>query len=71
MEESVALKQMSTVVALMRQQMEWTIRSEDGRREQGLGVAEALETRMRKMEVGPVYATLIGLYCSEVFIIPK
>lgn len=50
-EESAAVKQMSTLVDLMRQQMEWTMRSEDGRREQGLGAAEALETRMRGMEV--------------------
>lgn len=50
-EESAAVKQMSTLVDLMRQQMEWTMRSEDARREQGLGAAEAFETRMRGMEV--------------------
>lgn len=65
-EESAAVKQMSTLVDLMRQQMEWTMRSEDGRREQGLGAAEALETRMRGMEVTlldfsePCY----GRYCN-------
>lgn len=50
-EESAAVRQMSTLVDLMRQQMEWTMRSEESRREQGLGAAEALETRMRGMEV--------------------
>lgn len=50
-EESAAVKKMSTLVDLMRQQMEWTMRSVEDRREQGLGAAEALETRMRGMEV--------------------
>lgn len=50
-QESVAAKQMATLVDLMRQQMEWNMRSESGRREQDLGSAEALETRMRGMEV--------------------
>ncbi|CAM9247015.1 unnamed protein product [Laminaria digitata] len=49
-EESAAVKKMSTLVDLMRQQMEWTMRSVEDRREQGLGAAEALETRMRGME---------------------
>lgn len=49
--ESVVTTQMSTLLALMRQQLEWTMRSETGRREQGIEAAEALETRMRGMEV--------------------
>ncbi|CAM9647992.1 unnamed protein product, partial [Ectocarpus sp. 4 AP-2014] len=49
-QESAAAKQMATLVDLMRQQMEWNMRSESGRREQDLGSAEALETRMRGME---------------------
>lgn len=50
-QESAAAKQMATLVDLMRQQMEWNMRSESGRREQDLGSAEALDTRMRGMEV--------------------
>lgn len=50
-EETAAAKQMSTVVDLMRQQIEWSMRSESGRREQDLGSAAALEARMRTMEV--------------------
>lgn len=50
-EESAALRQMSTLVGLMKQQMEWTMRAEEGRREQGMGAQDALEMRMRKMEV--------------------
>lgn len=42
---------MSTLVELMRQQMEWSMRSESGRRDQDIGSAEALETRMRGIEV--------------------
>ncbi|CAM9285916.1 unnamed protein product, partial [Scytosiphon promiscuus] len=48
--ETAAIKQISTVVDLMRQQIEWSMRSEHGRREQDLGSAEALEARMRTME---------------------
>lgn len=50
-DESVASKQMATLIELMRHQMEWSMRSESGRREQDLGCAEALETRMRGIEV--------------------
>lgn len=49
--ESATMKQMTTLVGLMRQQMEWSMRSEDAKREHGIGAAEALETRMREMEV--------------------
>ncbi|CAM9098195.1 unnamed protein product, partial [Hapterophycus canaliculatus] len=49
-EETAAMKQITTVVDLMRQQMEWSVRSESGRREQELGSAKALEARMRTME---------------------
>lgn len=35
----------------MRQQMEWTMRNEEGRRQQGIGANDALEMRMREMEV--------------------
>ncbi|CBN79470.1 C2H2 zinc finger protein [Ectocarpus siliculosus] len=49
-QESAAAKQMATLVDLMRQQMEWNMRSESGRREKDLGSAEALETRMRGIE---------------------
>lgn len=45
------MKQMTTLVGMMRQQMEWSMRSEDAKREHGIGAAEALETRMRGMEV--------------------
>lgn len=50
-DESAATKQMAALIELMRQQMEWSMRSERGRREQDLGCAEALETRMRGIEV--------------------
>lgn len=59
--ESAALKQMSTLMALVRQQMEWTMRSEESRRGQGIGAAEALEIRMREMEVLPGYHSTFGL----------
>lgn len=50
-QDSEAMKQIATLVTLMRQQMEWTKRSDDSKREQQIGAAEALEIRMRKMEV--------------------
>lgn len=53
MGESTASEQMSNLLVLLKQQMEWTMRAEECRREQGIGVAEALETRMRQMEVFP------------------
>lgn len=49
--ESATMKQMSTLVDLMRQQMEWSMKSESSRREKDLGSAEALEKRMRGIEV--------------------
>lgn len=49
--ESATTKQMSTLVDLMRQQMEWSMKNESSRREQDLGSTEALETRMRGIEV--------------------
>lgn len=57
------MKQMTTLVGLMRQQMEWSMRNEDAKRDHGIGAAEALETRMREMEVwyhGIVLILLIG-----------
>ena len=48
---AAATKQMSTVVELMRQQLEWSMRSERGKRDHDIGSAEALETRMRGIEV--------------------
>ncbi|CAM9837616.1 unnamed protein product [Pylaiella littoralis] len=48
--ESATTKQVSTLVDLMRQQMEWSMKSESSRREQDLGSVEALETRMRGIE---------------------
>eukprot|EP00752_Nemacystus_decipiens_P010049 g8959.t1 len=47
---AMAAKQMSTLVELMRQQMEWNMRSESGKRDKQIGSAEALETRMRGIE---------------------
>eukprot|EP00903_Cladosiphon_okamuranus_P014853 g13754.t1 len=47
---AAATKQMVTLVELMRQQMEWSVRSESGRRAQDIGSTEALETRMRGIE---------------------
>lgn len=62
------MKQMSNVVDLMRQQIEWSMRSESGRREQDLGTAEVLEARMRTMEVRLESVTtrpLTDLTCAE------
>ncbi|CAN0013314.1 unnamed protein product [Discosporangium mesarthrocarpum] len=50
-EESAATEQMTTLVTLMERQLQWTMRQEHGRREHEMGVAEALEKRMRDVEV--------------------
>lgn len=57
--ESATTKQVSTLVDLMRQQMEWSMKSESSRREQDLGSVEALETRMRGIEVCTVRQSTI------------
>ena len=44
-------KQMASVLALMRQQLEWAMHAESSRREHSVEASEALEIRMREMEV--------------------
>lgn len=49
--ESWSSTQMSTLLALLKHQTEWTMRVEEGRREQDMTATEALEMRMREIEV--------------------
>lgn len=52
--------EMTTLVALLKQQTEWAMRAQEARRAESLDAAEALEMRMRKMEVSRVVFAIFG-----------